>query len=486
MSEKKQPKKNLSRKSKRRIISWALICLVTAAVILLNIISVTLTDKFAFMTADITEKSNFELTEQSVKIADSVKKSVTITFLTSKANLESSNTYNRQTSEIARQFAQNSDGMIDVKYIDLVKNPTFESQFPNENLQTSSIIIECGEKYQILDKYDIYNYETYTGNTLYEYITSSKAEEAIDSAILRVTSDATAKIAIIKDNTEKDYSYLKTELINNSYDVSELNILTEDIPDNTDVIIVYAPAKDYTDSMIKKLEDFLENGGQFGKTLLYVPVGEKADTKNIDAFLETWNLKVEDGLAFDMDTSRITGNSYYDGIVTFYDSKSFTENISENDFPVMMSRARPITLLSEGNVESLIRYSSQSGYCPFDANSEEWSMPDAVTGNVTVAAQAINGDDDKISSVIILGSTYMLESTHMNTYFGNEDYLLNIMADQTGRESSELKIKEKVISEFDLNLSTQSAMIIGAVVFAILPLIILGAGFCVFLVRKNR
>lgn len=478
------PKKSLSRRTKRRIISWTVTLLVVAAVFISNIIAMTLTNKFSFMTADITERSNFELTEQSIEIANSISKKVTITFLMSRTSYENNDTYCKQTSEIARRLAQNSDGMISVEYIDLVQNPTYESNFPNENLSTTSVIVQCGDKYDILSKYDLFNFETY--NLQYEYVTSSKAEKAIDSALLTLTRDSVENILIVNDNCTKDYSYLETVLKNNSYNVTEISLSANDIPENTDFIIAYAPTKDYSESIISKLENYLKNDEKYGKTLLYVPFGESTNTPNIDSMLREFGMRVENGLAFDMNTGRITGNSYYDGLVSFYNSDKFTEGIDENDSPVMISRAKPITFLNEINKESLITLSAQSGYCPFDADSETWSMIDSVTGNVKVVAQASIGNDEASSSLIIAGSTYMFESSHMNTLFGNEEYLLNIVGDSTGRAKNELKISEKVIDEFDLTISSQTAIVVGILVFAVFPLMILGAGFCVFLIRRRK
>lgn len=477
-------KKSLSRKAKHGIISLAVTCLVVVAVIVINIISVTLTDKYSVFTADITGMQSFNITEQSMKIAQETKKDTKITFLNSKASYESLDPYCKQTSTLANQLAQNSDGKISVEYVDLVKNPSFQNKYPDDNLSTTDVIVSCGDKYKILTKDDLFTFENYSET--YQYIKSSQAEQEIDSAILTVTSDVSTKVALVTDNCTDDYSYFKSVLNTNNYEVTELSLLTEDIPADTDMVIVYAPTKDYTYDAVEKLEKFLVNNNRYGKNMLYVSYCKEADTPNIDALIRNFGMKLDDGLAFDLDTSRIFGNNYYDGIACNFASNQYTSSISSNAYPVIVSLSRPVEITNSDVAENLLVLSSQSGYCPFDAKDGEWSMTDSVTGNVGVMAQGTLGNDTGKSTLIVAGSSSMFEKAMLGSSFSNQTYLLNMLADLNGRDNDTLTLEDKVITDYDLQISSQTANIVGVILYAIIPLLILGAGFVVFLMRRNR
>lgn len=477
-------KKSLSRKAKHGIISLAVTCLVVAAVIIINIIAVTLTDKYSALTADITDMQSFNITEQSLKIAQEIKKDTKITFLTSKSSYESLDPYCKQTSSLANQLAQNSDGKISVEYVDLVKKPSFQNNYPDDTLSTTDVIVSCKDKYKILTKDDLFTFENY--NETYQYIKSSQAEQEIDSAILTVTSDVSTKVALVTDNCTDDYSYLKSVLNTNNYEITEVSLLTQDIPDDTDMVIVYAPTKDYTYDAVTKLEKFLINNDRYGKNMLFVSYCKEADTPNIDALIKNFGMELDDGLAFDMDTSRIFGNNYYDGLACNFASKQYTSSISSDDYPVIVSLARPVSIANDDVAENLLTLSSKSGYCPFDAKDGEWSMTDAVTGNISVMAQGTLGNDTGKSTLIVAGSSSMFEKSMLGSSFSNQSYLMNMMADLNGRDTDTLTLEDKVITDYDLNISSQTANVVGVILYAIIPLLILGAGFVVFLMRRNR
>ena len=264
----KKAKKPMSRKMKHSLISGAICIFVAAAVVLLNIISFTLTSKYSVLTADITKKGSFELSETSRKLAKSIKKDTEITFLSEKNSYTNIDPYCKQTAFLAEELEKNSDGNISVKYTDIVKTPSLAKKYSDEELSSTDIIVSCGDKYKILKATDIFNFGYYADT--YGYITSSKAEQMIDAAVLTVNNEQVTNVLIINDNTAEDYSYLKETLSSNGYTVKEGSLSETNIDKDTDMLVAYAPKKDYTEEIIKKIREFLYNDGKYGKTLLYL------------------------------------------------------------------------------------------------------------------------------------------------------------------------------------------------------------------------
>lgn len=476
-------KDKLSRKTKHRIISITTICLVIIAAVLLNVISSVLTDKFVGLTADITSNGSFELSEDSVKIAESLNKKVSITFLTDKTSYEAYDTYCKQATNIADRLKKYSNGFISVEYVDLVQNPNLESKYQDETLAVTDVIVQSGDKYNLLKVEDMFNFEVYGD---YQYITSSKAESAFDTAIVKVTSDVETKVAIITDNAEDSYSTLETVLTSNNYILSPISIESDDIPDDVNTVIAWAPTEDYSEKAIEKIQTFLKNDGKYDKSLIFVAYRYEIECPNITALLSEYGMQLEDGLAFETDTTRMmTQNDAYRTIAAGFGADQYISNYTDSDLPVLVSMSRAVTLTDENSV-GLLQYSSQSGVCPYDAD-DNWSWQDYVTGYVNVMAQGYSGGDEGISRLIFAGSTEMWNSLLTQPEFTNKKYIFNILNDLNHREDNAVYLDNKIITEYDLSaVSSNTASVTGVIMYAVIPILILGAGLCVFIVRRRK
>ena len=101
--------------------------------------------------------------------------------------------FRRWANSVLKQYAKTSN-KIKLSYIDVVSNPTYiQANFPNEELNTNSIIVRCNNKYKIITVNDIFDISYgYYGN---QSITASKAEQELTSALVYVTSENQIKIA---------------------------------------------------------------------------------------------------------------------------------------------------------------------------------------------------------------------------------------------------------------------------------------------------
>lgn len=488
VSGKKQDTDN-SRKNKFRITSMVLTAIVLAGVIIVNVIAFALTDRFSALTADITSNGTFNLSDSTYKLLDGVKKKVSITFLMQRKTYEMlDSTYYKQCTNLVDKMVQDSNGFISVDYVDIVSNPNFVNDYPDDNLQTSDVIIRCGKKYNVLHKEDLYNYELM--NNQYQYITSTKAESAIDTAIVKVTSDRSDKIVLLTDNSTDSHDYLSRILTANNYEVVSMEIEKADIPENVNTVIVFAPTKDYSETAVKKLNDFLYNDGNYNKSMVYIAYRNKANLANIDKLLDSYGLAVTDGLAFDMDTSRqmssLSAYSAYRYIAASFASKLYTNNISAGGQTVLADYARGVYPTNDDVTQKLVTYSSNSGVCPFDV-TDDWNPQDYITGNVCIMMQGAAGNDKAISKLIVSGSTEMWNQTIMESQFVNQEYLMNIFDNLNHREDNSIRLEDKVITDYSLQgISRQTSVIVGIIMFAVIPVLIVGAGIMVYVARRRR
>lgn len=492
----KSPKAPRQKMSKARfnhtIGALVITAVVLVATILLNVVVSLMSDKLPGMSIDLTSKGAFQLSETSIKLAQNVKKNLKITFLDDKQSYRSkasSNTYYAQVMAIAEEYGKYNN-KISAEYISIVDNPNFENKYPQETLSADNIIVSCGDKYRILDQYDIFNVKSYYST--YSYIASSKAEEAFDGAILSVTSTESTKLAIVEDNSTEDFTYFKNILEQNNYELVSVKLEQEDIPKDAKMLIVFTPEKDFSKTAAKKIRTYLENNKEYGKNMLYIPSSKTYKTPNLDEVLSDWGITVGDGLAYELESSSVYGRNMYDGILCYMGSNAFTSKFDDNSAPVISSYARPITLDSDAETQSLLQYSSKSGVCPSDAD-DSYDFTGNAKGNIIIAGYGVNGifandkkSSDKISTVFVFGSSTMFEKTILASTYSDQKYILAMLSESCGRVDQEITVEAKELTQYDVQINNNSASVIGLVCYVGLPIAVICAGLIVFVKRRNK
>lgn len=492
----KSPKAPRQKMSKARfnhtIGALVITAVVLVATILLNVVVSLMSDKLPGMSIDLTSKGAFQLSETSIKLAQNVKKDLKITFLDDKQSYRSkasSNTYYAQVMAIAEEYGKYNN-KISAEYISIVDNPNFENKYPQETLSADNIIVSCGDKYRILDQYDIFNVKSYYST--YSYIASSKAEEAFDGAILAVTSTESTKLAIVEDNSTEDFTYFKNILEQNNYELVSVKLEQEDIPKDAKMLIVFTPEKDFSKTAAKKIRTYLENNKEYGKNMLYIPSSKTYKTPNLDEVLSDWGITVGDGLAYELESSSVYGRNMYDGILCYMGSNAFTSKFDDNSAPVISSYARPITLDSNAETQSLLQYSSKSGVCPSDAD-DSYDFTGNAKGNIIIAGYGVNGifandkkSNDKISTVFVFGSSTMFEKTILASTYSDQKYILAMLSESCGRVDQEITVEAKELTQYDVQIDNNSASVIGLVCYVGLPIAVICAGLIVFVKRRNK
>lgn len=492
----KSPKAPRQKMSKARfnhtIGALVITAVVLVATILLNVVVSLMSDKLPGMSIDLTSKGAFQLSETSIKLAQNVKKDLKITFLDDKQSYRSkasSNTYYAQVMAIAEEYGKYNN-KISAEYISIVDNPNFENKYPQETLSADNIIVSCGDKYRILDQYDIFNVKSYYST--YSYIASSKAEEAFDGAILAVTSTESTKLAIVEDNSTEDFTYFKNILEQNNYELVSVKLEQEDIPKDAKMLIVFTPEKDFSKTAAKKIRTYLENNKEYGKNMLYIPSSKTYKTPNLDEVLSDWGITVGDGLAYELESSSVYGRNMYDGILCYMGSNAFTSKFDDNSAPVISSYARPITLDSDAETQSLLQYSSKSGVCPSDAD-DSYDFTGNAKGNIIIAGYGVNGifandkkSSDKISTVFVFGSSTMFEKTILASTYSDQKYILAMLSESCGRVDQEITVEAKELTQYDVQINNNSASVIGLVCYVGLPIAVICAGLIVFVKRRNK
>ena len=178
----KKEKHKATRRQKYLMLSGATTFLIVVALVLINVLTIYITDRYP-VTIDLTPEKVFQLTDQSKEYVAQLSKPVTVQVMTSEENFIAGGEYYVQANAVLKEYEKYSD-QITLEYVDLLENPSLAYQY--EDVQIGDIVVSCGTRSQTLDAYDLFNVES--GSYYGSYITSSKAEQAMTSAIMNVTA----------------------------------------------------------------------------------------------------------------------------------------------------------------------------------------------------------------------------------------------------------------------------------------------------------
>ena len=482
-----------SRKARHGTSAVAITALVIVIVIVLNIIIGLLVDRFPDLELDLTSNSSFALQDDTIDYVSHLDSDVTVYILMEKDTFESQGTYFVQAQKMLNKMVSKSNGKMKVKYVDLTSNPSFTSDYPNVDWQSSSanniVLVESGKQYKVLTLADCFEYDeqTYNYNGSYSF-TGTKIEQAVITAILNVTTDDKVVVDMIKGNNEQDYSSLKSLLENNAYQVNDVSLATGDFDKDAKVAIMYAPSVDLDEKIVEKLSTWLSNDGKYGRSLIYVPTADMGEMPNLDDFLKEWGMSIDRGYVFETDeTALVNASSRYAFTVSYGDY--YKDNLKNSKIPVVVSESHAVNITDENTAHALLKTTDKAGVLPIDAD-KSWDYKDAITGNgENVAAEGVMTNEDKKSSrVVVFGSSIMFSDTIMKyNSFNNSAYFMNVINTIADKEDVGITIESKSIDNTELGITdvaTQNTMLVVFVI--VIPIAILVAGFVFWLRRRNR
>lgn len=468
------------RNFRRGSVATAITVVFLAIIVVVNFVVSTLSSKY-LLTWDLTKNKAFTITSTSVEFLNKLDQYVQITILSDEKTFTDSGEYYLQANSVLKQYAKYSD-KVQLNYVDVIKNPQYMSKYSEDSVDADSIIVESGAKKRILSVRDLFDveYGRYGG----EVITASKAEQELTSALVYVASTNQVKIAIVRGYDEQDFSSFSGYLNKNNYAVEEVSILSQDIPDDSAAVVIHAPQRDYDETGIKKVEEFLSRGQ---KTLIYLPDTNKELQKNLNALTEKWGVKLNDGLIYETDRSKIVSSTNAFLTIADYAEDTYSKNIINKDIPVCIPYSRPIELKDKETATVLLEFSASAGIKPSDM--PENFDPSQTKGPIPALVYAKGREDSgfKSSRVLLCGSYILVSPGPMgSTSLNNSKYVIDVMNTITGKGDDSVIIESKTIGGQELNINAQQIDFLGFVLTLLLPVIILLVGIFVWRFRKNK
>ena len=462
-----------------------------AVVVLLNVVVASLGERYS-LRLDLTSGQIFKLSRESLRFLSELDKDVTLYILTAEDYFSSGNLYYIQAQEVLRQYAARSS-RIKLEYVDLPKTPGFEKRFPQYQLSSYMIILESGARTSTVLINDLFNTD-FDQYYYTEYITSSKAEQVMTSAIMGLTMEHQVTVAMIEGFGESGTQALENILKVNNYNPIHQSILTEEIDPEAEIAVISAPLRDYTEDELRKLDRYLQNDDEYGHSLLYLPGAAQPETPNLNAFLADWGISVDEGIVYQTDYAKLVTMSNYWSAAD-YTEMVYAKSAVDRRLLSVVPEARPLSMLYESKdritVSAPLVFGESAVVAPLEFD-ETWS-PDmaerrgpipafiAATATRYSAAQR----KEVASNVLVFGSfEFIGQSLLSSRTVGNAEYILNVFALISDRAET-VYIAPKTIGAQELPITGNIIIILGIIFVAALPLTVLIAGGLIFFRRRH-
>lgn len=540
------------KKMKYGSVAVAITLIVTAIVILLNVVVGLLVERYPNAKLDLTTSHLYEVSDETIDYIKNLESPVEIAVSSEESTLEK-DSYLKMVSEMLRKYQSYSDE-ITITYFDTTKNPDILSKYQSKysgNISSDNVIVCSGDRVRVFPLSDFFEmdqnklqYYYYGQATLAECITAFKGEQSLTNAVMNVTDANPQRVGFIStSNGNSIYNptngnvyatqVLSTLLDDNGYDVTQLDMVTDEIsPEEYDLLVLLAPVNDLTVDAVEKLETFLYNDGNLGKRLLYIADFTQGNTPNLDAFLKDWNIVVDTSYVIDDNattqqavTLMVAGNQRMYAPIVTQSSSDYSSGLANTSLPIVAPVSRPILTrdANNGRVVTNLLETADTAYCVplnLDGNAEKaeaaWDAANGVENTteattestteettattfdvasaerssyavMTFSQNQISKDNALLESdVMVIGSMgYFDVYVAQDTSYNNAEYFISALNTICGK-SDNIVIAAKNMNLTSMDVTASQMKMITTVVIVVLPAIMVVVGIVIWVRRKSR
>ena len=487
-----------SEKFKHGSTATAFTAIFIAVIVLLNVFVGMLSDKYPSMNFDVTKAGNNSLSSDALSVIDKVKTKVDITICASKQACEANSVTSSTSSsvdyaQVSRLFSEAAErnSNISLSYVDLDKQPMFAAEYKSDNIAAGDIVVKSDKRHRVLTSSDLFktSYSSdYSSSTTTSNVDSSLAS-SLNSVISETMPIASFDTAHSEQMSTDGYKHL---LENNSFETKTFNLLTDKIPDNTQLLVLGCPTSDLTDGEVAKIDAFLSNkSSTLSRSLLVTTSAGASSLAKLGSYLNEWGLSADTSAAIE-ETNQQKYVQTPLAIYTEVQSSLSLGGSSSTYAGVLAPNTAPVSFKSDSvanrKIYALIKSSATSVLLKTSGNSTTTSDQAAQTVAALSQQSITVGGKTVHASVILSGSTTMFDSSLLSTsVVGNMQYLgdLSRYATGTNNTATQISSTSKELYAQDISVTSQMISLLGYGVFTILiPLIVMIAGIIVY--RKRR
>ncbi|NLW47129.1 MAG: GldG family protein [Firmicutes bacterium] len=429
---------------------------------------------------DLSRNKIYSLSKETYQILDHLKQDLTI------YALYKSGQANTDIIDILKKYSDHSK-KIKLQTIDPDKNPGLVKRYlkDNESLNFGSLIITSEQQFKVIPAHDLFNFDY--SNPYQPNITSLAVEQRVTGAIMFLSTGKTPKIYALEGHGEPALPLeLTKQLETENYEIKPVNLYTDSLPQDMDILLVTTPQQDLTNVEINKIRDFLANQGR----ALFLIDLQKDLPSNLQNLLQSYGLALQQIMIIEDDSTRYIQNNPL-LIQPEMSEHQILKSLISDKIPVIIPYARGIQILDVKKnsliIEPLLATSTSAwGKTDLEDPSFEKSAKD-LQGPFHIAVAVtdqLTEDKSKQTKLIVIGNSIFASSEIINSIPGNANLLVNSFS-WLQDQNVNLGIKPKSLLTMRLNINSFQTLLFSGLVVIIIPLAILGSGLIVWMRRRH-
>lgn len=444
---------------------------------------------------DFTSDKLYSLSEDSKKEVEKIEQNVTLYYFG----------YSEDSTPVVlgKQY-HNVNDKITVSILTTSERPDLASEYgisSNDQL----VVASSSQRYKIVNANDMYTFDETSNKTI------DVSEQKLTNAILDVTIVSKPKVYFLTGHGEYstassgELHTLSQYIVNEVNDVNTLDLLSSDIPEMCDVLIIANPTKDFTDIETQKIEAYINNGGKIiwlQDPYINITKYNPSNYKNTNKILDLFGISFSKGIVCEQSPDNMIAG-LPDLIIPELTYNEIVKDIY-TDGKIVMTDAGRINTKSEEELEKLgvtatsfVKSSSKSYYKEnFDTNQTTLGKADNDEEGPFVLGEILTKkvNNDKEAKLIAYSNAFFETNVTLalsNTITtpisirNNKDIMLNTVAYLTNREDS-IRIRKDTGKVNNFNTATQTQDVIVKTIIFTLPVVIIIAGIVITIHRKRR
>lgn len=442
---------------------------------------------------DFTKEKLYTLSEESKNQVKDIEQNVTIYFFG----------YSDEDYDVilAKQYAD-VNNKIKIANTTALNRPDLAQKYGASYDSSNKLIaVQSSQRHKVIEPSELYTYDT----TALQYINIT--EQKLTNAILDTTILKKPQVYFLKGHGEYEisenggYYTLKQAIVNEVNDVYDIDLLSKDLPEDCDTLIIASPTKDFTNIETTKIIDYIKKGGDI--IWLNDPIVEAKSYPNIQKILDLYGCKFSNGVLYETNNENmITENAQLIIPIAVYNNNIVKDVYT--DMGVLLPVSGKIEIESGDKLEGLnvvaqtfLKTSDKAFY------RENYNQENALVttkqdydteGEFPIAAEFTKKINEETSSKLVVYANavfasdvnLMLNGTQQVqaiSLYKNKDIVLNTIAYLTDRGDTIRIRKDTGIVTY--TASEKENKIVLTFIFTV-PIVIILSGIIIWQIRRRK
>ncbi len=453
--------------------------IVIALVIVLNLVVSKMN-----ISVDLSSDKKFTLTADTINYAKQIKDNVKMYYMCNAG----------EEAMVIEKVLEQYDGLGNIQVVDKdpVVYPTFSKQYTEDEIQNNDVIVvnETTGRSQHISVNDMY--VAGMDYTTYQQTNTLDAEGQLTSALQMVTSASTTKLYYTSGHNEvaMDANFMDILKKTNIEYEEFATASAKSVPEDCNILLIYAPEYDFTEQEYAVISDYLKNGG---KAMFFLNATVTEKQVNYNKLLSDYGVNVADGYV--MDAKLAWDANYPTMLIPELGDGELVSEVGEKQ--VIAAASKGMTTQSDVRstltVESFMN-TSEEAYSKTDYTSQELKKEENdIAGPFSVGCyikdeytEKTQGEG-KATEIIVFGSSNFAASDFVkDNQYGNRSIFLASLNQLSGGQTTTLAIPTRSLDQEYVTIKSGDRIFFTSLLVVIVPLALLGIGFAIWFRRRKN